>query len=90
MKKLLLLSVIFLSACTTVVPVVQKFPELPIELSQTCKPLQTIEGETTTLSKLMETVAKNYGTRHECSAQLEAILEWYNKQKQIFDQTNSQ
>jgi hypothetical protein len=52
--------------------------------------LQTIEGETTTLSKLMETVAKNYGTRHECSAQLEAILEWYNKQKQIFDQTNSQ
>jgi hypothetical protein len=90
MKKLLLLSILLLTACSTVVPVTQKFPELPAELSQNCKPLQTIEGETTTLSNLMETVAKNYGTRHECAAQLEAILEWYNKQKEIFDHVNSQ
>ena len=89
MKKLLLLSVIFLSACSTVVPVKQKFPDLPEELSQTCKPLQTIEGTTTTLSNLMEVVAKNYATRHESAAQLEAILEWYNKQKKIFEEVNS-
>jgi uncharacterized lipoprotein len=89
MKKLLLLLIIFLSACSTVVPVKQKFPDLPEELSQTCKPLQTIEGKTTTLSNLMEVVAKNYATRHECAAQLEAILEWYNKQKKIFEEVNS-
>lgn len=89
MKKLVLLSVIFLSACSTVVPVKQTFPNLPEELSQTCKPLQTIEGTTTTLSNLMEVVAKNYATRHECAAQLEAVLEWYNKQKKIFEEVNS-
>lgn len=89
MKKLLLLSVIFLSACSTVVPVQQKFPELPEPLTQTCKPLQTIEGKTTTLSNLMEIVAKNYATRHECAAQLEAILDWYNRQKKIFEEVNS-
>jgi uncharacterized lipoprotein len=89
MKKLLLLSVIFLSACSTVVPVKQQFPALPEELSQTCKPLETIEGTTTTLSNLMEVVAKNYSTRHECAAQLEAVLEWYNKQKKIFEEVNS-
>jgi hypothetical protein len=53
MKKLLLLSVIFLSACSTVVPVQQKFPELPEQLTQTCKPLKTIEGTITTLSNLL-------------------------------------
>jgi uncharacterized protein YceK len=89
MKKLLLLSVIFLSGCSTVVPVQQKFPEIPEQLTQTCKPLQTIEGTTTTLSNLMEVVAKNYATRHECAAQLEAILEWYAKQKKIFEEVNS-
>jgi len=67
----------------------QKFPELPEPLTQTCKPLQTIEGKTTTLSNLMEVVAKNYSTRHECAAQLEAILEWYTEQKKIFEQVNS-
>ena len=89
MKKLILLSVIFLSACSTVVPVKQTFPNIPEALSQTCKPLQTIDGNTTTLSNLMEVVAKNYTTRHECAAQLEAILDWYTQQKKIFDQVNS-
>ena len=89
MKKLILLSVIFLSACSTVVPVKQKFPDFPEALSQTCKPLRTIDGNTTTLSNLMEVVAQNYATRHECAAQLEAILDWYAQQKKIFDQVNS-
>ena len=89
MKKLILLSVIFLSACSTVVPVKQNFPDFPEALSQTCKPLELIEGTTTTLSHLMAVVAKNYATRHECAAQLEAILDWYTEQKKIFDQVNS-
>lgn len=89
MKKLILLAVIFLSACSTVVPVKQTFPDFPEALSQTCKPLQTIDGNTTTLSNLMEVVAKNYATRHECAAQVEAILDWYAQQKKIFDQVNS-
>lgn len=89
MKHLLIICVLLLSACSTVVPVKQSFPELPEELAKTCKPLSIIEGNTTTLSNLMETVARNYGTRHECAAQLEAIQEWYTSQKKIFDKVEN-
>lgn len=87
MKKLLLILVVLLSACTTA-PVTQKMPVLPEELTKTCKPLTIIEGETTTLTELMKTVAKNYSSRHECAAQLEAVQEWYADQKKIFDKAN--
>lgn len=87
MNKSLLL-VLLLAGCSTVVPIKQKFPDMPAELTQPCKPLTLIEGEKTTLSKLMETVAKNYGSRHECAAQVEATKEWYQEQKKIFDEAN--
>ena len=67
MKKLILLAAVCLTGCITI-PVTQKFPNMPPELMESCKPLAIIEGETTTLSKLMDTVAKNYGTRHDCAA----------------------
>lgn len=87
MNKSLLL-VLLLAGCSTVVPVKQKFPDMPAELTQSCKPLTLIEGEKTTLSKLMETVAKNYGFYHECAADKAAVKEWYQEQKKIFDETN--
>lgn len=74
------------SGCSSTVPIKQTFPSLPDELIKSCKPLELIDNSTTTLSKLMETVTKNYGLRHECAAQLDAILEWYTKQKKIFDE----
>lgn len=87
MKKLILLMVVCLSGCITI-SLKQKFPEIPPELLESCKSLAIIEGETTTLSKLMETVAKNYGTRHDCAAQVEATKKWYSEQKKIFDEAN--
>ena len=84
MKKLLLLTSLFLAGCGSL-PVHHKFPNLPDELAKTCVPLVLLEGSTTTLTKLMDTVAKNYSSRHECSAQLEAIQEWYREQKKIAD-----
>lgn len=77
-----------LAGCGTVAPVTQTFPVMPLELSAACKPLVTIEGETTTLSKLMDTVAKNYSSRHDCAAQVESIKEWHQEQKKIFDEAN--
>ena len=83
MKKYLL--ILLLSGCSTVVPVKQEFPTIPEELIKPCKPLETIPGDTTTLSKLMETVAKNYGSRHECASQVDSIREWHQQQKKIYD-----
>ena len=85
-KSLLLL--LLLAGCGTIAPVKQQFPDMPPELSAECKQLVTIQGETTTLSKLMDTVAKNYGFYHECAADKAAIKEWYQEQKKIFDDTN--
>lgn len=87
MKKLILLAAVCLTGCITV-PVTQKFPDIPPELMESCKPLAIIEGETTTLSKLMDTVAKNYNTRHECAALKDSWNTWYTEQKKIFDEAN--
>lgn len=87
MNKLATLMLVLLTGCTTV-PVKQTFPDMPPELTESCKPLSIIEGESTTLSKLMETVAKNYGSRHECAAQVESTKKWYQEQKKIFDEAN--
>jgi hypothetical protein len=87
MKTLILLMAVCLTGCITV-PVKQKFPDAPKELMEACKPLAIIEGETTTLSKLMDTVAKNYGTRHDCAAKKDAWSTWYTEQKKIFDEAN--
>jgi hypothetical protein len=86
MKKLLI--VLLLSACSTVVPVKQTFPELPPEISQPCKNLLLLDGPTVTLSKLTEIVAKNYGLHHECSAQVDSLLKWHQEQKKIFNEAN--
>lgn len=84
MKNILLIFCVMLSACTTAIPISRKFPDLPPELNKPCPPLQLIEGDSTTLSKLMDTVAKNYGSRHECAAQLNSILLWHAEQKANF------
>ena len=87
MKTILIVLSILLSACQTL-PVQVKYPELPSELTTECADLKTIEGNITTLSKLMDTVAKNYSLYHECSAQNSAIIEWHRKQMTLFNKKN--
>lgn len=87
MKTLLLSIVVLLTACGTV-PVKQHFPDFPADLSKPCKDLLLIESKTITLSKLMDTVAKNYELRHECAAQVDGLIRWHAEQKKIFDEAN--
>ena len=85
MKKLILiLSTVLLTACGTV-PVQRTFPEVPAELLTTCHSLKTVEG-TDKLSKVIEVVADNYAQYHECSVKVDAWIDWYKTQKQIFDE----
>lgn len=60
-------------------------PEMPAELLKECPPLKTIDGDTTTLKILLETVAGNYRQYHECASNQEAVIEWYKKQRAIQD-----
>ena len=73
------------TACSTTVPVTQKFPEAPQQLQQLCKPLELAQ-DNTTLSQLTKTVVNNYSEYHLCSDRVENWQLWYTKQKQIFEE----
>lgn len=91
-KKLLLfcvaLSTLFMSGCSTTVPVKQKFPEAPSVLMEKCDPLSTIDQPTIVFSEFLKTVTNNYTKHHSCSKIVEAWQQWYTEQKKISDELN--
>ena len=74
-----------ITGCSTTVPVTVKFPSVPEELNMQCPPLKKIPDEAK-LSDISKTVAENYKQYKECSANNSGLLEWYNKQQQIFNE----
>jgi len=86
MKLLLLIPAVLLTGCL-VTPVKQKFPEVPPEIMLACPDLKTVEP-TEKLSEVLKVVVDNYGQYHECRAKVDAWLEWYKTQKQIFKTVN--
>ena len=83
MKLLLLPLVFLLSACTTVVPVTQRWPEPPgLQSGQPCPQLQQLPAETT-LSGVAKTITVNYTEYYQCAIKLEAWQQWYLKQELI-------
>ena len=85
MKKLIAVIAFFaITGCSTVVPVKAKFPDVPERLIVKCPHLEKL-SETPTLSDVAKTVANNYTTYYECAVKNDAWIEWYQKQKQIFE-----
>ena len=74
------------SGCSTVVPVVAKFPEAPKLGLGVCPQLKTVE-EGVKLSELTNTVTVNYSTYYECAVKADQWNEWYEIQKRIFENT---
>jgi hypothetical protein len=84
LMRIALLSLL-LTGCSTVVPVTQKFPEAPGNVAMTaCPQLQKL-SEDARLSDISKTVTVNYGTYYECAVKTDAWIEWYQKQKIIFE-----
>ena len=85
MKYILLISVVLLQACTTVVPVAAQFPNKPgLIVSQPCPALRQLPQDPK-LSEISKTVTINYTTYHECAVKVDAWIEWYKIQKNIFE-----
>ena len=83
MKTLLLALILFLTGCTTAVPITQTWPEPPGLLSmQPCPDLKKLEPNPQ-LSDVARTVANNYTQYYTCVVKLEAWQEWYQKQQII-------
>ena len=73
------------TGCSTVVPVTAKFPEAPGNVAMTaCPQLQKIADDAK-LSDITKTITVNYGTYYECAVKTDAWIEWYQKQKHVFE-----
>lgn len=82
---LIVLLVLLLTGCSTVVPVTAKFPEPPGKLATTqCPNLQKLEDDPK-LSQVAKTVTANYTEYYTCAVKVDAWIEWYNIQKEIFE-----
>jgi hypothetical protein len=81
MKYLLVL--LLLTGCATA-PVTSKFPEAPTILLEPCEDLAKLKEETK-LSEVAKTVVTNYTKYNECALKNESWIEWYKKQKQLFE-----
>jgi hypothetical protein len=75
-----------ITACSTAVPVTQKFPEAPDMLMEKCPELKTIQGEKISIVDFTKTVSENYTTYYQCAAGKEAWIDWYDQQRKIWDQ----
>jgi len=86
MKYLIICLTMFLVGCATTVPVVAKFSTAPEVLMEKCPALKTIEGEKISIIDYTKTVIANYTLHYECVEKHDAWIEWYNKQKAIFEE----
>ena len=85
MKYIILSLAFIMSGCATkVVPIVVKFPQAPAALLEKCTPLNTLP-EGSKLSDVAKTVTHNYTLYHECAIKQDAWIDWYQQQKEIFD-----
>lgn len=83
MKRLLLITLL-LAGCMEDVPVKPNWPAIPEELKTVCPDLNMIK-QGAKLSEIVEIVADNYYTYHECQVKVDAWKEWYDSQKKIYE-----
>jgi hypothetical protein len=85
MKYALLILAVFLTACSTPIPVSQKFPNVPTALVERCESLKKIEGDKVAITEMLKVVVQNYGMYYECAAKVDGWNDWYLEQKRIYE-----
>jgi hypothetical protein len=85
MKYISLILVVLLSACSTPVPIKQKFPDVPKALVERCENLKKIEGDKVAMTEMLKVVVQNYGMYYECAAKVDGWNDWYLEQKRIYE-----
>jgi hypothetical protein len=85
MKYIILSLALILSACSTPIPVKQKFPEVPKSLVERCDSLKKIEGDKVAITEMLKVVVQNYGMYYECAAKVDGWNDWYLEQKRIYE-----
>jgi hypothetical protein len=85
MKYIILSLTLVLAACSTPVPVKQKFPDVPKALVERCDSLKKMEGDRVAITEMLKVVVQNYGMYYECAAKVDGWNDWYQEQKRIYE-----
>jgi hypothetical protein len=85
MKYIILGLAIVLTACSTPVPVSQRFPDVPKALVERCESLRKVEGDKVAITEMLKVVVQNYGMYYECAAKVDGWNDWYQEQKRIYE-----
>lgn len=85
MKKIILGIFLLLSSCA-ITPDMPKFPDVPEELKVSCQDLLMVKEGETKLSETLKVVTANYELYHECQLKNNSWKEWYDTQKNIFEE----
>jgi PBP1b-binding outer membrane lipoprotein LpoB len=85
MKIAIIALAVFLTACSTTVPVKQKFPDAPPVLMEKCQQLKTVAEDKGTLREFLKTVIENYSLHYQCADKVQGWQDWYQEQKRIFE-----
>ena len=85
MKYVLLSLVLWLSACSTSVPVRQPFPVAPAALLERCPDLLTIDDGKNSMRDMLKVVIQNYALYYQCAEKTHGWQDWYGQQKKIHE-----
>jgi hypothetical protein len=87
MKIIILGFVVLLAGCSIATPVKRKFPDAVPVLQEKCPELATVEitGKEVSITDMLKTVVKNYGSYYECANKVDGWNDWYDTQRKIFE-----
>ena len=85
MRTLILAVALFLTGCSTVVPVKQEFPVAPAILLEKCPDLMQIDDGKNSLREMLKVVIQNYALYYQCAEKTHGWQDWYNQQKKIYE-----
>lgn len=83
MKQLIIAFSFLLSGCVTLGQ--KPFPPAEVSLMEKCAELTKLNGETVTISQLMESVVNNYVLYYQCANKVEGWQKWYQEQKKNYE-----
>ena len=88
---IVLLTTLILGGCSFMRPVLimPEFPKPVKELTEKCRELQMIEGDTVAITDMLKTVVNNYTLYHQCSLKVDGWNDWYVEQKKNYDEVKS-
>lgn len=82
---IILVFTLFISGCSVLVPVKQKFPEAVPELKEKCPELKELENATANILDVLKVVIDNYSKHYQCANKVDGWIEWYDFQKENYN-----